>query len=407
MQHPHSTPIGRAGAGAYTRARHWLSIGALVGLAGLSGLTSCGSRTGLFTPDPCEEEGREEPCQGICGSGVVRCENGFWSTCVVPEQRRPCNNACGTGIQACVDESFGPCEVDPVTEECDGPCGHGSRTCSNGAWEKCEVAPTSMPCKNTCGEGAQRCEDGVFGSCVVNPVAVPCESACGSGFERCEDGAWKPCDAPLPNPPRLETTVRDFHISHPDFEMATGAGSEKGIVFDDLGPDDKPVYRGGDRVVHSTTSKESFDQWYRDVPGVNWPTSIPLQLEPLPGRPGFFRYTNNRFFPIDDQLFGNEGLPHNYHFTLEAHATFKYVGGEVFSFTGDDDMWVFINRRLAIDLGGLHQPLSATVSLDGLQGSHDITPGGVYPLDFFFAERHTIESNFTIETSIADQGSCP
>jgi fibro-slime domain-containing protein len=186
---------------------------------------------------------------------------------------------------------------------------------------------------------------------------------------------------------------------------------ELGIVEFELGPDDKPVYQSRTPRTRSTTGKDNFDQWYRDADPndpdpVNLAQRIDLQLAPSEAIPGFFVYHDDDFFPIDDQLFGNDFRIHNYHFTLEARTSFQYLGGERFSFTGDDDMWVFINRRLAIDLGGLHEPRSASVELDVIAGSHGLVPGVVYPLHFFFAERHTIESNFNIETSIADPGSC-
>ena len=127
---------------------------------------------------------------------------------------------------------------------------------------------------------------------------------------------------------------------------------------------------------------------------------------PAKDEPGQFVYDNHAFFPIDDQLLGNEGRKHNFHFTLQASTSFEYLGGEVFAFSGDDDMWVFINRKLAIDLGGLHRSLSAKVALDELAGTAGLVRGGVYPLHFFFAERHTTESNFTLRTSIAEPGSC-
>jgi fibro-slime domain-containing protein len=65
-------------------------------------------------------------------------------------------------------------------------------------------------------------------------------------------------------------------------------------------------------------------------------------------------------------------------------------------FTGDDDLWVFINNRLVIDLGGVHGPESASVNLDTL----GLTAGNTYNFDLFFAERHTSGSNFRVETSI-------
>lgn len=295
---------------------------------------------------------------------------------------------------------------DPEVRACHDGCAEGTQECRDGYWRDCQAPLVSEPCENDCGSGVTTCTRGVWSACEVPDVAVECESVCGKGQEICSGGSWKPCDAPQPKPPQLRAVVRDFDDTHPDFEIsAPGGGIDSGIVERELGPDDKPVYASSGRTA-TTSGKASFDQWYRDVPGVNLTAPLELQLVSEPGDPPFFVYDDRDFFPIDGQLLGNQGRNHNFHFTLEAATTFTYVGGEIFTFSGDDDMWVFVNRRLAIDLGGLHQSLTGSVSLDERALELGIAQGGTYPLHFFFAERHTIESNFTIRTTIAETGSC-
>jgi fibro-slime domain-containing protein len=199
----------------------------------------------------------------------------------------------------------------------------------------------------------------------------------------------------------LTGTIRDFQIAHPDFEHTIG--DDLGLVQTDLGSDDKPVYAGG-AGTSTTTGQANFDQWFRDVPGINQSQLLSLTLSPAGGN--VYTYSNNAFFPIDNQLFGNESNPHNFHFTFELHTKFVYLGGEVFTFTGDDDLFVFVNRKLAIDLGGVHGAQNGQVDLDARAGELGITQGGTYQLDFFFAERHTSESNFRIDTTIGSFVDC-
>jgi len=220
------------------------------------------------------------------------------------------------------------------------------------------------------------------------------------------DGKWQNCDAPRPTARRLTATVRDFRNTHPDFERSTGgSGVEPGIIENVLDPNDKPIYAGRP-TTPSTSGKGRFDEWYRDTPGVNMTTTIRIPLTPSPSKANTLAFSDPSFFPIDDKLFGNEGLGHNFHFTLELVAKFRYEGGETLRFTGDDDLWVFINRRLAIDLGGLHSPLSGTIDLDQKSTELGLARGETYPLHLFFAERHTTASSLYMETNVVEWDAC-
>src|SRR6185503_21330878 len=95
-----------------------------------------------------------------------------------------------------------------------------------------------------------------------------------------------------------------------------------------------------------------------------------------------------------------EGNDHNFYFTTEIHATFRYQGGEKFDFRGDDDVWVFVNRKLALDLGGPHPPVAGSIDFDAQATALGISRGGTYSMDVFHAERAVFDSNFRIVTSV-------
>jgi fibro-slime domain-containing protein len=211
---------------------------------------------------------------------------------------------------------------------------------------------------------------------------------------------------PPPNCGSLPAKIRDFRFHSPsDFEDPEGNSdhSYPGLVKVDLGSDGTPVYAPAGPVRPHTSGAANFQLWYHDVPGVNQAIAYTLPL--TTDTQGVSSFDSSAFFPIDGMGFGNEGVDamgqaHNFSFTTEIHTSFVYRPGNVFTFNGDDDLWLFINHKLAIDLGGLHPSLPGTVDLDAMAATLGITVGNTYPMDIFHAERHTSASNFHIETSI-------
>ena len=112
------------------------------------------------------------------------------------------------------------------------------------------------------------------------------------------------------------------------------------------------------------------------------------------------------FFPFHDynsqeDLWVNQNHNLNHHLGLSMELTFALPSGKVtkdgkpitFEFTGDDDMWVFVDDDLALDMGGIHQPIYGNIDFTN---DDRFEAGREYTLRVFYLERGGCDSNCAI-----------
>jgi fibro-slime domain-containing protein len=369
-------------------------------------------------------------CTPHCGDGVLK----------AAEQCEPPNPGKGCSAGCKVEPGY-VCAAPPATPNPTAPATCHKSVCGDGVKE-----------------GAEACDDknvidgdGCAATCTLEPDCSTglCASKCGDGLklapEGCDDGnvvdgdgCAKACtlemgytctDSSGEPPARLNlaVTYRDFisfptggSTKHPDFERFWGDDVTPLLVKPALGPTGKPVMDGrcvapGQTAIcpkgQELTTMANFDQWYNDVATVN--INIPGAILLPRQANGSYVYdsANVGFYPIDKKGWTaapirentaiaeagvNDGLAHNFGFTTEIRYFFQYRGGESLTFSGDDDVWIFVNRRLALDLGGLHPPIEKTLDVDASAAALGLTVGGLYEVVLFHAERHTAGSNFKL-----------
>jgi fibro-slime domain-containing protein len=424
---PEQCDDGDTGGGDGCSATCQLEPGWLCTLGGLCRAAACGD--GLIVGrEQCDDSNAEsgDGCSESCQLEVgFKCE-GAPSTCV--------ETVCGDGAKEGLE-----------------PCDDGNDQWWDGCTPTCTLEPDCKAgaCTSRCGDGiklpgdAEECDDanildgdGCSSSCLLENIP---------GIT-CADTVTEPDTIEIP------IVFRDFisrpengSARHPDFEACyAGSQATPGLVETSLDTSSgKPVYSGncGEGTSCSATTAEcpyerqmtndgSFADWYD--------TSDPLSpdraniavvdfLRLRKRMDGSFVFDSadaidnpvpGGFFPVDDKGWvaldletnsnvkvNNVDYPHNFGFTSETRYWFEYKGGELLSFSGDDDVWVFIGGKLAVDLGGLHPARTGSVTLSDSDTNADnkkddsrfgLVEGRVYEIALFHAERHTNASNFKL-----------
>lgn len=217
---------------------------------------------------------------------------------------------------------------------------------------------------------------------------------------------------------------------------ATNLGRKLGCVENLLGANKTPVFKpytvAGNPVSigcpNCCQSNQYMSEWFtsNDFVSRKLPKNIvhsgKVEFCRTDRTQGIFEANNTKFFPltsIPERPKNNEGVsevllsdgsnPQNFGFTMTFERKFTYLGpemdGQDFTFQGDDDVWVYLNGVLIIDIGGIHGPESQTIKLkDALalvntySGKPAVKALDTLTLNFFFAERRITGSNFKIKT---------
>jgi fibro-slime domain-containing protein len=154
-----------------------------------------------------------------------------------------------------------------------------------------------------------------------------------------------------------------------------------------------------DSCAGTASSPVKYDGTPLFFPLDDQPQTEPWRDAKLPAQYGYQWQWEDTVVPVYGAAHVSSKAAHNFNFTAQLVSWFRYTAAGVppLDFSSDDDLWVFVNGKLAVDLGGVHQPAEATLTIDTTTAQNlGLTPGGVYRIDIFHAERKPESSSLRV-----------
>lgn len=195
----------------------------------------------------------------------------------------------------------------------------------------------------------------------------------------------------------ISQTVPEY--THMILSQETNSAGKTYYVFD--GGYDDVTYNANNGSISHVNGSSSKDMVY-------FTEDSDTTLHPFLPTTGSttFQQTNTPYF-LDSSAERSTAsfeskIGRDYNYAMEGHGQFVFNTEDnlYFTFEGDDDVYLFINNKMVMDIGAAHSITRSTFNLNDYIKECGLKDGEMYDFDFYYMERHSYGANIRMETNI-------